>query len=214
MRVTGSLLQTASRLLGRVMTPAVVVALAVSRPCQIGELVGEGSLAEQRPGLGERVAALYPPKVAVGHETLQVRNQRLHRHREEARELARRVGAGQPLGVHPVHGLEHLVADPERFELAHPAAATGTSSPARSSIARTNGISGSWSSGDTPARSASCIAGSKGTTPTTASSFRSANSCTASSSLSSRILFATSTTRSRPSSTASAAMRRPVSSDL
>src|SRR4051812_48245483 len=85
--MTFALLQAGGRRLRRVVAPAVVVALAVVRLGQPGELFRERALAERRAVVGERVAGILEREQAVLPEALEVRRERVRRHREEAREL-------------------------------------------------------------------------------------------------------------------------------
>src|SRR5215210_511545 len=182
-------------------------------------LLGEGPLARLLPRRAQAPAVRATLEVAVAPEALQVGAERGGRDGEEAGELVSGRRLRQSLRAHPVHGLEQLVPNPQRLELAH--ASGGEPLPPFSakrsaifSIAAIEGIEGSKSSGARLSRSALVMPSSKGTTPTTSSPCFSANSSTAARSCSSRTLLATSTTRSSPRSLASAAMRRPVSSDL
>src|SRR5215210_6852211 len=146
---TGSLLQAPRRLLGRVVAPAVVVAFPVGRFREVGELLGEGALAHLLAAGAEPPAAAGGLYVAVGAEALQVRAEGRGWDRQKARKLVRAGCLGEALRAHPVHRLEHLVADAKRLELAHgpaPFAPSRTSRPVNSPIAATAGASGSRSS--------------------------------------------------------------------
>src|SRR5262245_26067355 len=219
----GPLLQALRRLLGGGMAPAVFVTLAVRGPREVGELVGEGALAELLSLCGQPEAVALDLEIALVGEAHEELADGRGRHREEARKLGGGRALGEALGAHPVHRLQHLVANLERLELAHqdpPLAPAVFGSPfaptslAIAAIALTAALSGSKSRGELSARSASTSCSSKGTVPPISWSCLSANSLTAANSLSSRTLFAIRTTRFSPRPRASSAIRRPVSSDL
>src|SRR3712207_6065272 len=81
-----ALLQAARRLLGRVVAPAIVVALAMPRLRHVGELLGERALAALQAAVGHPEAGSGRLEVAVAGEALEVRRQRPRRHRQEAGE--------------------------------------------------------------------------------------------------------------------------------
>src|SRR5262249_13577469 len=110
MGMAGSLIEAPCRLFGRVGAPAVLVALATGRPGQISELLGKAALARLLAASGERVALAAQGQPAVDHEAVEVRGQRLGWNGEEARKLTRPRSVREPLGAHPVHRLQHLVA--------------------------------------------------------------------------------------------------------
>src|SRR5215210_7813479 len=68
---TCPLLKAASRLLWRIMAPAVVVAVAVRGPRQLGELRGKCPLADLGPAFGEPKAGGDALEVAIAHEPLE-----------------------------------------------------------------------------------------------------------------------------------------------
>src|SRR5262245_16372580 len=107
----GSLLQTARGLLGRGVAPAVLVAFAVSRSREIGELVGEGTLAQLGALLRQPEAIALPLEVALLLEAHHERTECLRRHRQESGELRGRGSLGETLGTHPVHRLQYLFSN-------------------------------------------------------------------------------------------------------
>src|SRR5437899_1014999 len=133
------LLEAPRRLLGRLVAPAIVVALTVCLAGETCELLGERALAELRPFGCQAEAVAVALEIPVGHETLEIRLERRLRHGEEARQL----GGGGPIAEafrrNPVHRLQHVVADAQDVELAHSAASSSASFP----IAATAGASGS-----------------------------------------------------------------------
>src|SRR3954452_13082226 len=212
--MSGTILQAPRRLLGRVVAPAVLVALAVAGARHVGELVGERALGLAAPALAEAVALAVALEVPVADHPLEDRRERRGLDGQEADELDRGGRVGQPLGVHPVHRLQHVVADAAELELVHQPPPPFMSVRASRSIAATASLSGAWSSGARPARSASGMRSSKGTKPAISRSCSAASARTASSSRWSRTLLATSATRGMPRSRARCAIRRAVSSDL
>src|SRR5215211_9525049 len=89
-----ALLQAAGCLLGRVVAPAVLVALAVALTGHVGELVRERALALVLAVRRQRHAGAGALEQTVGDEALEVRRERFGGHGEEAGELllGRRVG--------------------------------------------------------------------------------------------------------------------------
>src|SRR5918992_2320664 len=98
-----SLLQAPRRLLGRVVAPAVVVALAVGGLRKVGELLGEGALAQLLASGAEAPAAAGGLYVAVGAEALEIRTESRGRDGEKTRKLVRIGCFGEALGAHPIH---------------------------------------------------------------------------------------------------------------
>src|SRR5687767_5188302 len=105
------LLEAASGLLRRVVAPAVLVALAVRLSGQPGELLREAALAGLPSELAQPEANLRRLEIALGHEALEVGRERRRGDGQEAGEVLGARLLQQPLGVQPVHGLEHLLAD-------------------------------------------------------------------------------------------------------
>src|SRR5919201_3364479 len=112
-------LETARRLLGRLVAPAVLVALAVRLTGQPGELVRERPLAELFPLRRHPVAAAGVLEVAVADKPVEIDGQRRRGDGEEAGELLGRRRVCEPLAGEPVHRLQHLFADLQRVELTH-----------------------------------------------------------------------------------------------
>src|SRR5262245_46378642 len=95
------LLETACGFLGRRVTPAVLVALAVCRPGEVGELVSEGPLAELCALLGQPEPVLIELEVALLREADQEGAECRRRNGQESGKLRRGRALGQSFGAHP-----------------------------------------------------------------------------------------------------------------
>src|SRR5262249_12980428 len=115
----GSLLKAASCLLGRGVAPAVLVALAMRRPGEVGEFIGEGTLAQLDALLRQLEAIALAGEVALLLEAHHERPESLGGDRQEPGELGCGGALREPLRAHPVHRLENLLPNLEGLQLAH-----------------------------------------------------------------------------------------------
>src|SRR4051794_34801898 len=105
--MSGTILQAPRRLLGRVVAPAVLVALAVAGARHVGELVGERAFGLAAPALAEAVALAVALEVPVADHPLEDRRQRRGLDGQEADELDRGGGGGPPPRARPLHPPRH-----------------------------------------------------------------------------------------------------------